>query len=278
MRILTEPKTTINQNNIHIYNNVNYTQNISTHLSTTKNNVNTLFGISLFQNQIHEVPSSGDSALHSTYSPTLKSEEQSHYDTFQSKPKPNFLKEKTWGKSEFYVEVLENYLTFPKSEKKIHSTWVDFDDLSNLSPIVLQQDLVPRDEKISLRQTSQKPRLDDILLNIPQKFDISNIVKLKSFILTPTILEIPNLPERLDKIICHVSSFMHKLGYDGKSKIDVFSDEEIENFQSIIIEYAVKNATSDQCIKWTESLVSEIIVIDENMLDIIQVEIIPDDI
>ena len=278
MKILTESETTINQNNIRTYNNIHFIQNIFTHLSTAQNSANTLFGISLFQNQGHDFPSLGDSVSHSTYSPVLKSKEQLHYDTFQSESKFDVSKEKTWGESKFYVEVFQNYLTSSESEKKINDTWFDFDDLLKISPVVLQDDFVPRYEKYSLRQTSQKPNLNDILLNVPQKFDIFDIAKLKSFISTHAILEIPNLPERLDKIICHVSSFMHKLGCDGKSQIDVFSDEEIENFQSITIEYVVKNATSDQCIQWTESLISEIIVIDENMLNIIQVEIIPDDV
>lgn len=278
MKILTESETTINQNNIFTYIGTDLIENVSAYLSTVQNNMNGLFGISLFQNQLQDFTSLGDSGSYSTHSPSLKLNEQLHYDPFQNNPKSNVSKEKIWGESKFYVESLQNYLTFSESDKKINNTRLDFDDYLNISPIVLPVDFMSSDEQLPLRQTIQKPRLDDILLKIPQKFDVCDIAQLRNFISIPKILEIPNLPERLDKIIYHVSSFMNKLGHEGKSKIDVFSDEEIENFQSITIEYVVKNATSDQCIQWTESLVSEIIAIDENMLNIIQVEIIPDDV
>ena len=190
----------------------------------------------------------------------------------------NIIEENIADNSKFFVDFFQNTFAFLKSNKKSSSTWLGVDNLLNFSPIVSQADFMLKGEQIQLLQTAKKPSLNDVLLNIPQKFDNFDIIKLESFISTPTILEILNLPERLDKIICHVNSFIKKLGNNGKSKINVFSDEEIENFQSITIEYAVKNATSDQCIQWTELLVSEIIEIDENMLNMTQVEIIPDDV
>lgn len=35
--------------------------------------------------------------------------------------------------------------------------------------------------------------------------------------------------------------------------------------------------SSDQCIKWTEEIILKIMEFDENILNILQVEIIPDD-
>lgn len=51
---------------------------------------------------------------------------------------------------------------------------------------------------------------------------MSNTEKLESFVARPTTLEIPNLPERLDKIIDQVSEFINKLNCNGESRIDVF--------------------------------------------------------
>ena len=59
------------------------------------------------------------------------------------------------------------------------------------------------------------------------------------------------------------------------NKIDIFKDEEIKDFQSISIECYVKGAKSVQCIEWTDEIIYKIIEIDEKILDVLQIEIIP---
>lgn len=180
---------------------------------------------------------------------------------------------------ETYAEPLANRLNiFSEYEERIKNTGVGISNLWALSPIVLQDKFFTSDnKKHTSRKTIPKFDLNTVLSKVSQKFDISNMSELKIFVSMSVILEIPNLPKRLDKVIDCVNSFIRKLDPAGKSKIDVFHDDEIKDLQSISIEYFVKNATSDQCIQWTEDLVSEIIKIDEDMLNVIQVEVIPDD-
>ena len=180
---------------------------------------------------------------------------------------------------ETYLESLvDNVNAFSTHEKKIKNTWFGFHGLWDLSPVVLQDQIFMRNNRKSVsHKIIPKLNLDTVMSKMSQKFDISNTANIKKFVSTPIVLEMPNLVERLDKIIECVSSFMSKLDFVGKSEIDVFNDEEIEDFQLITIEYHVKNSTSDQCIQFTRDLVYEITQIDEDMLNMIQVEVIPDD-
>jgi len=278
--VLHDPETTISQNTINVQINNPIIQNLPNRSSTTQNEIDNLFGINLFQYQRNNFFLMDELILLGTYSPILKSKEKSNPLDFSRRSEFYLDIEHAPDKTRFHFEpITHGPNTLSEYDEKINNTIAGVSDLWTLTPIISQnQFLIPNREKYSLHKITPKPSLDDVLLNMSQKFDISYIPKLKSFVSMPIILEIPNLPERLDKIIDHISSFIHKLGRTGKSNIDVFHDEEIENFQSITIEYVIKNVTSDQCIEWTESLVSEILTIDENMLDIIRVEIIPDDI
>lgn len=200
------------------------------------------------------------------------------YDVSLNYSKLDILIEETLIDPKFHFNKFQNSVIFSQSEKMKASLWRDFSKLLNFPMTVPQNDSISKSKQQLLEQTRRPIRnLNTVLSNIPNKFDISDITQIKNFIYTSAVLDIPSLPARLDKIISYVSSFMHKIKRNGKSKIGVFIDEDIENFQSVTIEYFV-DATAKECRKWTDLLVLEIILMDERMLNIIQVEIIPDDV
>ena len=273
--VLVNSESTTYQSDVNANIRVSHIQNLTAYLPTIQNdleksftsgslndktnNSSILWG--LFSSNIHSSVVENDATLFSSITPKLS----------------EFYSDK--NRVEIYAEPLVNGLNiFSESEEKIKSTGVGIGNLWALSPIVLQDKFFISDnKKHTSRKTIPKLDLNTVLSKMSQKFDISNMSELKIFVSMPVILEISNLPKRLDKVIDCVNSFIRKLDPAGKSKIDVFHDDEIKDLQSITIEYFVKNATSDQCIQWTEDLVSEIIKIDEDMLNVIQVEVIPDD-
>ena len=86
-----------------------------------------------------------------------------------------------------------------------------------------------------------------------------------------------NFDKQLNQASNMIISFLDTLPIKSKNKIDIFQDEEIDEFQSIAIECYVQGATSVQCIEWTDKIISKIIEIDEKILDVLQIEIIPNE-
>ncbi len=104
------------------------------------------------------------------------------------------------------------------------------------------------------------------------KFGEVDAEELREFVSTPEVLDIPHLPERLSAVFELVHAFIGRLNRAGKSRIGVFHDGDSED-KLITIKWYV-NASVDQCIKWADEMVSAIIEMDEDMLDIIMVGVV----
>lgn len=252
-----------------------FLQNLTTHLPTIQSETDEAFEINSFNSK-----SENNSNLWELTLPSINSSDIEDETTFYHRVvSKSFETDKGENLEQYenHIKSFVNSLSILASEDKIKNTRFSVHDLWDLSPIVLQDKFFTSKGQKYIDHKIPKSNLNSILNKIPQKFDISNTSKLKEFVLTPTILNIPNLPKRLDRTIDGIISFISKLNCTGKTKMDVFHDKDIDDFQLITIEFFVKHVTSNQCIQWTEELVSEIIKIDEDMLDLIQVEVIPDD-
>ncbi len=119
-----------------------------------------------------------------------------------------------------------------------------------------------------------KPTLDDIISNLNNKFNVTDIKTLKEFLYN-LIQTIDNFGERFIQVTDMINEFVNTKASGSENKIDVFRDEEIDDFESIAIECYIKGATSIQCIQWTDEVISKIIGIDEKMLNLLQIEVIP---
>jgi len=117
--------------------------------------------------------------------------------------------------------------------------------------------------------------LDGVISEASAKFDEVDAKDLREFVSTPAVLDIPHLSGRLADVFETAHAFLGRLDRAGKSRIGVFYDGDAAYDPLITIDYAV-NAPSDQCIRWTTELISAIIEKDEDMLDIIQVEVVPE--
>lgn len=124
-------------------------------------------------------------------------------------------------------------------------------------------------------QTKQKSNIDEIILNLNNKFDITNAFELKQFITNNPVQTIEKFGIQLKQVTDMVVSFLDTVSSGSKNKIDIFKDEEINNFQSISMECYVKGSNGVQCIKWTDEIIEKIIEIDEKILNVLQIEIIP---
>ncbi len=119
-----------------------------------------------------------------------------------------------------------------------------------------------------------KPTLDDMISDLNNKFNVTDIKTLKAFLHNP-IQTVDNFGQQFIQITDMINEFLNTKTSEAKNKIDVFRDEEIDDFESIAIECYIKGATSIQCIQWTDEIISKIIDIDKKMLNLLQIEIIP---
>lgn len=126
-------------------------------------------------------------------------------------------------------------------------------------------------------QTKQKSNIDESISKLKNRFDITNVSELKQFIISNPVQTIENFCTQLNQVTDMISSFLDTLSSESKNKIGIFKDEEINDFQSISIECYIKEANSTQCIELTDEIISKIIEIDEKILDVLQIEIIPYD-
>ena len=117
--------------------------------------------------------------------------------------------------------------------------------------------------------------LDEAIFKTSAKFDKAETENLREFVLTPEVLDIPRLPERLSMVFDVAHAFMGKLNHAGESRIGVYYDYEIPDYQLIAIEYMAANASGNQCIKWTRALVSAIIEKDADILGIFVINVVP---
>jgi len=124
-------------------------------------------------------------------------------------------------------------------------------------------------------KTNYTHDIDKLISNLKNRFDITNVFELKQFINSASIQTIENFNMQLNQVTDVIISFLNVVSKEFENKIEIFKDDEINDFESISIECYVKGSNSVQCIEWTEELVSKIIEIDKKILDVLQIEIIP---
>lgn len=140
--------------------------------------------------------------------------------------------------------------------------------------IALRNGVVQYDDNANPSKSIIGSDLDGVISETSTKFDEVDVKELREFVSIPAVLDIPHLPGRLAAVFETVRAFLGRLSRAGKSRIGVFYDGDAAYDPLITIDYAV-NAPSDQCVRWTTDLISAIIEKDEDMLDIIQVEVVP---
>ena len=135
------------------------------------------------------------------------------------------------------------------------------------------KDVIPYDGGAGTSKDVIMRNLDRIISEAAAKYDEVDVEDLRGFVSDPAVLYIPRLPERLSAVFDAIHAFIGRLDHAGKSRIGVFHDGDSED--KLITTKWYVSASVDQCIKWTNEMVSAIIEMDEDMLDIIMVQVVP---